>query len=64
MKEALAGTELTDDQKAEIQSKVRDSISISGTTDAASGKIADAKDVLKDMPSLKFLIFQWIQRKS
>lgn len=53
VKEALAGTELTDDQKAEIQSKVRDSISISGTTDAASGKIADAKDVLKDMPSLE-----------
>lgn len=52
VKEALAGTELTDDQKAEIQSKVKDSISISGTTDAASGKIADAKDALKDMPTL------------
>lgn len=53
VKEALAGTELTDDQKAEIQSKVRDSISISGTTDTAAGKITDAKDVLKDMPSLE-----------
>ena len=53
VKEALAGTELTDDQKAEIQSKVKDSISISGTTDTAAGKIADAKDVLKDMPSLE-----------
>jgi len=53
VKEALAGTELTDDQKAEIQSKVKDSISISGTTEAASGKIADAKDALKDMPSLE-----------
>lgn len=53
VKEALAGTELTDDQKAEIQSKVKDSISISGTTDAASGKIADAKDALKDMPTLE-----------
>ena len=53
VKEALAGTELTDDQKAEIQSKVKDSISISGTTDAASGKIADAKDALKNMPDLE-----------
>ena len=51
--EALAGTELTDDQKAEIQSKVKDSISISGTTDMASGKIAEAKDALKDMPDLE-----------
>ena len=32
VKEALAGTDLTDDQKAEIQSKVKDSISISDTT--------------------------------
>lgn len=53
MKEALAGTDLTDDQKAEIQSKVKDSISISDTTDTASGKIAEAKDALKDMPDLE-----------
>ena len=53
VKEALAGTDLTDDQKAEIQSKVKDSISISGTTDTASGKIAEAKNALKDMPDLE-----------
>ena len=53
VKEALAGTDLTDDQKAEIQSKVKDSISISGTTDTASGNIAAAKDALKDMPDLE-----------
>lgn len=53
VKEVLAGIELTDDQKAEIQSKVKDSISISGTTDTAAGKIADAKDALKDMPDLE-----------
>lgn len=53
VKEALAGTDLTDDQKAEIQSKVKDSISISDTTDTASGKIAEAKDALKDMPDLE-----------
>ena len=53
MKEALTGTELTDDEKAEIQSKVKDSISISGTTDTASGKIAEAKNALKDMPDLE-----------
>lgn len=51
--EALAGTNLTDDEKAEIQSKVRDSIAISGTADTASGKIAEAKDALKDMPDLE-----------
>ena len=51
--EALAGTNLTDDEKVEIQSKVKDSISISGTTDTAAGKIADAKGVLKDMPTLE-----------
>ena len=39
MKEALTGTELTDDEKAEIQSKVKDSISISGTTDTVAGKL-------------------------
>ena len=53
VKEALTGTELTDDEKAEIQSKVKDSISISGTTDTASGKIAEAKNALKDMPDLE-----------
>ena len=53
VKEALAGTDLTDDQKAEIQSKVKDSISISDTTDTASGKIAEAKNALKDMPDLE-----------
>ena len=53
VKEALAGTDLTDDQKAEIQSKVKDSISISGTTDTVAGKIAEAKDALKDMPDLE-----------
>ena len=53
VKEALTGTELTDDQKAEIQSKVKDSISISGTTDTVAGKIAEAKDALKDMPALE-----------
>ena len=53
VKEALAGTDLTDDQKAEIQSKVKDSISISDTTDTASGKIVEAKDALKDMPDLE-----------
>lgn len=53
VKEALAGTNLTDDEKAEIQSKVKDSIAISGTTDAASGKITEAKDALKDMPDLE-----------
>ena len=53
VKEALAGTDLTDDQKAEIQSKVKDSISISDTTDTASGKVAEAKDALKDMPDLE-----------
>lgn len=53
VKEALTGTELTDDEKAEIQSKVKDSISISGTTDTVAGKIAEAKDALKDMPALE-----------
>ena len=53
VKEALAGTNLTDDEKAEIQSKVKDSIAISGTTETASGKIAEAKDALKDMPDLE-----------
>ena len=53
MKESLTGTELTDDEKAVIQSKVKDSISISGTTDTVAGKIAEAKDAQKDMPELE-----------
>ena len=40
-------------RKLRFSQKVKDSISISDTTDTASGKIAEAKDALKDMPDLE-----------